>query len=85
MLTKELTIKFNTNDDIAIANLVNIANNFVSTISVENDKVIANCKSIMGMLAINLKNESKVTLSIDGNDEIDAMKKLSNFIGGLND
>ena len=64
-----------------IAHLVQLANQFSSSIYFEmdgNKKV--NAKSIMGMMSLVLTSGAQVTIAADGDDELEAVQQLEDFL-----
>ncbi len=80
MLNKEVNVKLNNADEQVIAKLVQIANEFQSEIHLIHENTNVNCKSIMGVLALNIQNCSNLTLITNGSDENEALKTLKNFL-----
>lgn len=80
-MKKNVTIQM-TNDLEArpIALLVQRANAFSSEIYLEVDTKKVNAKSIMGMMTLGLPAGEKVTVSADGSDEEDAIKKIEDYL-----
>lgn len=81
MLTKK--IKINIPKDLEarpIALLVQVASQFESSIYLEYENKRVNAKSIMGMMTISLNIGEEVTVSITGNDEIDAMNNIERYL-----
>ncbi len=68
-----------------IAKLVQEASRFSSSIFFEYKDKNVNAKSIMGMMTFvgimkkALEENDKITLSVDGSDEEDALKSMSSF------
>lgn len=81
MLTKNIIINQLSNDEHNIAKLVQVANEFESEIHIQSEKFNVNCKSIMGVLSLDISNGNAITLTVNGNDEKEALNKLSNFLG----
>lgn len=82
MKTKNVTLNLNNTDEHKIGNLVQFANQFESKIHIEKENIIVNCKSIMGMLGLDLSNGKELTIVIDGTDEDIAFTKLINYLEG---
>lgn len=81
MLTKK--IKINIPKDLEarpIALLVQVASQFESSIYLEYENKRVNAKSIMGMMTISLNIGEEVTVSVTGNDEIDAMNNIERYL-----
>ncbi|EIJ80600.1 phosphocarrier protein Chr [Bacillus methanolicus PB1] len=56
------------------------ANRFSSDIYLEKDGKKVNAKSIMGLMSLAVSNGAVVTLIVDGSDEQEAIKELTNYI-----
>lgn len=80
MLNNDITVKLNPDDEHKIAGLVQLANEFESEIHLIKDNTVVNCKSIMGVLAFNLKNNLIVNLKTSGNDETEAFEKIKKYL-----
>ena len=65
---------------ITIAMLVQIASQYSSSIYLENEEKRVNAKSIMGMMSLGLDAGEKVTVSIEGADEEEAMKGIEEYL-----
>ncbi len=65
----------------AAALFVQTTNKFASDIFVEKDNDRVNAKSIMGIMALGISKDSKITIIVNGIDEEEAMEELSNLIG----
>ncbi len=61
----------------AAAKLVQLSNQFTSTISLEKDGEAADAKSIMEVLMLSGTVDSRVTLTVDGSDEEVALMEIS--------
>ena len=69
-MQKEVTIQMsNSMEATPIAHLVQLANQFGSSIYFEMDEKKVNAKSIMGMMSLVLSSGSKVTIDAIGDDE----------------
>ncbi len=64
--------------------LVQKANQFKSDLYIIYDGKTVDLKSIMGVLSLGVTRGSLVTIRINGEDEILAMKQISKFIQDLN-
>ena len=60
----------------AAAKLVFIANKFVSDITLIKDDKRADARSIMKILMLSASKDSIINITIDGNDEIQAMNSI---------
>lgn len=65
-------------------NLVQKANHFTSDISLTFDGITTNMKSIMGVLSLGVKKGSLITVSINGEDEVEAMTTITKLIQSIN-
>ncbi|MCR5828748.1 MAG: HPr family phosphocarrier protein [Lachnospiraceae bacterium] len=86
MLRKEMQINITKEPEKhPIAKLVQEASRFSSSIFFEYKDKNVNAKSIMGMMTFvgimkkALESNDKITLSVDGSDENDALKSMSAF------
>lgn len=64
----------------AAAKFVNLANQFDSSISVSRNGRTINGKSIMGLMMLAAAQGSEISVSIDGDDEQDAMSAITQLI-----
>ena len=64
----------------AAALFVQTANKFASDIFVEKNNERVNAKSTMGIMALGISKNSKITIIIDGIDEEEAVEELSHLI-----
>ena len=85
-MQKEITIQMsNSMEATPIAHLVQLANQFTSSIYFEMDEKKVNAKSIMGMMTfISIMNKAtaakeKIDIKINGNDEGEAMDAIVAF------
>ena len=69
----------------AAASMIQLANNYKSTIFVEYEDKKANAKSLLGVLSLALTKNCEVTLTAEGVDEKEAVTELAEFIksGGI--
>ncbi len=56
------------------------ANNYKSTLWVENGDRKANAKSLLGVLSLGITKGTRITIVADGEDEAEAIEGLSNLI-----
>ena len=63
-----------------IALLVQVASQYTSNIYLESAERKVNAKSIMGMMSLGLDAGEKVTVSVDGVDEEEAMKGIEEYL-----
>ena len=81
MVEKQVEIKLKTGLQARPAAMfVQKANRFSSDVFLEKDGKKVNAKSIMGLMSLALGKGTVVTLSVDGNDEGEAIKALSEFV-----
>lgn len=64
----------------AAAKLVQLSNQFTSTISLEKDGEGANAKSIMEVLMLAGAKDTKLRIVAEGNDEVQALEEISALI-----
>ncbi len=64
----------------AAAQLVQTANRFSSEVLVDKEGMEVNGKSIMGILMLAAPQGSRITVSINGGDELPAMEALGRLI-----
>ncbi len=80
-MQKQVTIQMsNSMEATPIAHLVQLANQFGSSIYFEMDEKKVNAKSIMGMMSLVLSSGSTVTIDATGEDEEKAVAELSEFL-----
>ncbi|HIV16652.1 MAG TPA: HPr family phosphocarrier protein [Candidatus Alectryocaccobium stercorigallinarum] len=81
MIRKPVTIRIANGLEVRpIAMLVQVASQFESEIYIENGNKRVNAKSIMGMMSLGLDAGEKVTVSIEGADEEEAMKGIEEYL-----
>ena len=66
--------------DNPIAELVQVACKFDSEIILESNNRKINAKSIMGMMSLGLDAGESVTVSVEGEDEEEAMKSIEAYL-----
>jgi len=64
----------------AAAKLVSLASSFSSNIQVAKDGRRVNGKSIMGVMMLAASQHSKIIISVDGDDELEAFGKIEALI-----
>lgn len=80
-MQKEITISMSqVAEATPIAHLVQLANQFSSSIYFEMDTKKVNAKSIMGMMSLVLASGTKVIVDADGEDESQAVEKIAEFL-----
>ncbi|MCM3585130.1 HPr family phosphocarrier protein [Mesobacillus maritimus] len=81
MVEKQVTVKLKTGLQARPAAMfVQEANRFSSDIFLEKDGKKVNAKSIMGLMSLAVGVGSTINLIVEGNDEEEAITKLSNYI-----
>ena len=63
-----------------IAMLVQLASSYESTIYVQSDNKKINAKSIMGMMTLGLTAGETVTVTAEGEDEVQAIDKIEEYL-----
>ena len=63
-----------------IALLVQVASQYASNIYLESQEKKVNAKSIMGMMSLGLDAGESVTVSVEGEDEVEAMKSIEEYL-----
>lgn len=67
----------------AAAKLVNTANRYESTVKLNNGEKSADAKSIMGIMMLAAAQGTELDLSVDGDDESEAMNSVVELIDDL--
>ncbi len=81
MIRKPITIGISNGLEARpIALLVQVASQYTSNIYLESEERKVNAKSIMGMMSLGLDAGEKVTVSVDGVDEEEAMKGIEEYL-----
>lgn len=81
MSTKKFTVNIpQFNEARPVAEIVQTASQFESSIYLISGSKRINAKSIMGMMSLGLVNGKGLTLSADGADEVAALDELANYI-----
>lgn len=81
MIKKPITIQIaNGLEARPVAMLVQVASQYDSDIYVESGAKKVNAKSIMGMMTLGLDTGECVVVSVNGNDEEDAMKSIEEYL-----
>jgi catabolite repression HPr-like protein len=65
-----------------VAELVQVASKYDSTIHIEVQERKVNAKSIMGMMTLNLKSGETVDVIAEGGDEAAAVADMANYLEG---
>lgn len=80
-MQREVTVKIaNSMEATPIANLVQLANRFQSSIYFQSGNAKVNAKSIMGMMSLVLTTGSNVIIDAQGEDEAQAIEEISGFL-----
>ena len=83
MISKSMTVELLGGLDARpIAELVQVASTFDSSIHIESGTTKVNAKSIMGMMALDLDNGQALTVYADGTDESEALDGIERFLKG---
>ena len=81
MTTKDITIGIQTGLEARpVAVCVQVESQFQSKIYVEHGNVKVNAKSIMGMMTLGLASGETVTVTADGEDEVQAIDKIEEYL-----
>ncbi|WP_026492408.1 MULTISPECIES: HPr family phosphocarrier protein [unclassified Butyrivibrio] len=83
MITKSIEIKLPGGLEARpVAELVQLASRYDSTVHIEAQSKKVNAKSIMGMMTLSLSSGEEVTVIADGADEADAVAGMESFLIG---
>ena len=83
MITKSIEIKLPGGLEARpVAELVQLASRFDSTVHIEAQSKKVKAKSIMGMMTLSLSSGEEVTVIADGSDEADAVAGMESFLIG---
>ncbi len=81
MISKNMTINIPKGLDVRpVAVLVQVANQYESSIYVEIHEKKVNAKSIMGMMSLALVQGEEITIIANGPDEQDAVNAIDKYI-----
>ena len=81
MITKKIKIQLkNGLEARPVAVLVQVARQYDSRIYVECENKKVNAKSIMGLMSLGLSAGEEVVVSIDGDDETNAMDEIEKYL-----
>lgn len=81
MITKKIKIQLkNGLEARPVAVLVQVASQYDSCIYVECENKKVNAKSIMGLMSLGLSAGEEVVVSIDGDDETNAMDEIEKYL-----
>ena len=81
MINKTVDIKIDL-EARQVALFVQIANQFSSKVYMQLKNLKVNAKSIMGMMSVGAISGDRLELSVDGEDENEAIVVLENFLTG---
>ena len=80
-MRKDVTVNMSTNMEATpIAHLVQLANQFTSSVYFEMDNIKVNAKSIMGMMSLVMASGKVITIDAQGDDEEKAIAELEKFL-----
>lgn len=80
-MKKEITVKTaSVYEPRALAELVGVANNYSSRITIAMENRSINAKSIMGVMGLGLDQDKVITIEAEGNDEAEAIAALEEFL-----
>lgn len=80
-MTKEITVNTSSvYDPRALAELVGLANEFSSKITIDMEKRCINVKSIMGVMGLGLDRGKVITIEAEGEDEGAAIAAIAEFL-----
>ena len=82
MISKDITINISPNNNAVqpVALLVQVANQFESSVYVEVEDKKVNAKSIMGMMSIRVSDGEQVRITANGSEEESAMRKIEEYL-----
>lgn len=81
MISKPITIGISNGLEARpIALLVQVVSQYASNIYLESQEKKVNAKSIMGMMSLGLDAGESVTVSVEGEDEVEAMKSIEEYL-----
>ena len=85
MKKKDITIQVDGSTETRpVALLVQVASQFRSDIYIESGNKRVNAKSIMGMMAMGLESGEEVTVSVNGEDEDEALEQIEAYLTRAN-
>ncbi len=86
MISKEINVTvLNDGAEHPVADLVNVASRFESSISFNSDGYSVNGKSIMGMMTLGMYPGEPVCVTAEGSDEEEAMDAIEKYLTGASD
>ena len=80
MIKKNIDVSVGEEGARPIAMLVQLASQFKSNIELRRDSMTVNAKSIMGMMTLGLVQGQNLEISIEREDEEEAMKEMENYL-----
>ena len=80
MIKKNIDVSVGEEGARPIAMLVQLASQFKSNIELRRDKMTVNAKSVMGRMTLGLVQGQNLEISIEGEDEEEAMKEMENYL-----
>ena len=85
MKKKDITIQVDGSTETRpVALLVQVASQFRSDIYIESGNKRVNAKSIMGMMTMGLESGEEVTVSVNGEDEDEALEQIEAYLTRAN-
>ena len=85
MKKKDITIQVDDSTKTRpVALLVQVASQFRSDIYIESGNKRVNAKSIMGMMTMGLESGEEVTVSVNGEDEDEALEQIEAYLTRVN-
>lgn len=85
MKKKDITIQVDGSIETRpVALLVQVASQFKSDIHIESGNKRVNAKSIMGMMTMGLESGEEVTVSVNGEDEDEALEQIEAYLTRAN-
>ena len=83
MITKSIEIKLPRGLEARpVAELVQLASKYESTLHIKAQSKKVNAKSIMGMMTLNIASGEEVTVIAEGSDEESAVADMEKFLQG---
>ena len=83
MITKTITVEIPAGLEVRpVAVLVQVANQYSSSIYVESGNKKVNAKSIMGMMTLGLTSGEDIMVSASGEDEQEAIANIEKYLSG---
>ncbi len=81
MIQKEIKVNIlDGKEERPIAVMVQLAGEFKSNIYFESDERKVNAKSIMGMMTLGLYPDESITVTVEGEDEQEAMNRIEKYL-----